>query len=131
MAAGKERRTPAEDEPERRSAAAGGCVLVVLGGVPLAVVWAVSAEAGVIAVWVVGVVAVWWSARRRVSDSSATPPPDVGRPSCRECAGHELIAVTPSQTQKGMLIYTTAPPDRPNHTHVHVVQPAEEEVNTR
>jgi hypothetical protein len=80
MAARKKRRAPVE-EPEQRSAAAGGCVLLVLGGVPLAVVWAVSAEAGVLAVWVVGVAAVWWSARRRVSDSSATPPPGQETPS--------------------------------------------------
>jgi hypothetical protein len=80
MAARKKRRAAVE-EPEQRSAAAGGCVLVVLGGVPLAVLWAVSDVAGVLAVWVVGVAAVWWSARRRVSDSSATPPPGSEPPS--------------------------------------------------
>jgi hypothetical protein len=73
MAARKTRRTSVE-EPEQRNTAAGGCVLVALGGAPLAVLWAVSDVAGVLAVWVVGVAAVWWSARRRVSDSSATPP---------------------------------------------------------
>ncbi|WP_143204100.1 hypothetical protein [Streptomyces kebangsaanensis] len=64
-----------EEEPEERSRAAGGCVLVVLGGGALAVVFAVSTEAGILAVWVVGTVALWRSARRRMSDSSATPPP--------------------------------------------------------
>ena len=118
------RRKPDAEEPEQRSTLAGGCVLLVLGGVPLAVCWAVSDVAGVLAVWVVGVVALWRSARRRMSDSSAPPPPQEGRPSGRECAGHELVGVTPSETQKGMLIYTTAPPDRPNHTHVHVVHEA-------
>jgi hypothetical protein len=127
MGARKQRRAPVE-EPEQRSAAAGGCVLLVLGGVPLAVVWAVSAEAGVLAVWVVGVAAVWWSARRRVSDSSATPPPQERRPSCRECAGHTLLSVTPLEGQEGMLIYETVPPDRPNHTHIHI---AAGEVNAR
>lgn len=69
---------------------------------------------------------VWAVGAWQMSDSSATPPPGKGRPSCRECAGHELVGVTPSENQKGMLIYTTAPPDRPNHTHVHVVHdPAE------
>ncbi|PNG17589.1 hypothetical protein [Streptomyces cahuitamycinicus] len=68
------RRKPDVEEPEQRSTAAGGCVLVVLGGLPLAAVWAVSDVAGVLAVWVAGVAAVWWSARRCVSDSSATPP---------------------------------------------------------
>jgi hypothetical protein len=115
------------EEPEQRSAVAGGCVLLVLAGVPLAVLWALSDAAGVLAVWVVGAAAVWWSARRRVSDSSATPPPERERPSCRECAGHELVDVTPSETQKGMLIYKSAPPDRPNHTHVHIAG----EVNPR
>jgi hypothetical protein len=64
MAARQKRRALVE-EPEQRSAAAGGCVLVILGGMPLAVLWAVSAEAGVLAVWVAGAAAVWWSARRR------------------------------------------------------------------
>lgn len=69
---------------------------------------------------------VWAIGAWQMSDSSATPPPEEGRPSCRECAGHELVSVTPSQAQKGMLIYTTAPSDRPNHTHVHVVHVADQ-----
>ena len=100
---------PAE-ESVQRSPLAGGCVLVVLAGVVLA------------AVWVVGVAAVWWSARRRVSVSSAPPPPRSGRPSCRECAGHTLVDVTPLEGEEGMLIYKTVPPDRPNHTHIHIAQ---------
>lgn len=60
-----------EEEPRR---AGGGCVLVVLGGGAMAAVFAVSPIAGVLTVWVVGVVAVWLAARR-MSDSSATPPP--------------------------------------------------------
>ncbi|PWI08396.1 hypothetical protein DIZ27_23165 [Streptomyces sp. NWU339] len=123
MARRKREDTPAEEpaeELEERSPLAGGCVLVVLAGAALAGVWAVSPEAGVLAVWVAGVAAVWWSARRRVSVSSAPPPPQEGRPSCRECAGHELIGVTPLESEEGMLIYKTSPPDRPNHTHIHV-----------
>lgn len=61
----------AEAEPSR---AAGACVLVVLGGVVVAVVFAVSDTAGVLTVWVVGAVALYRSARR-MSDSRATPPP--------------------------------------------------------
>ncbi|MEW2610249.1 hypothetical protein AB0937_08565 [Streptomyces sp. NPDC047880] len=118
----------ARDEVEEPSRVAGAVVLVALGGGALAVLFALAVEAGVLAVWVAAVVAVWWSARRRVSDSSATPPPQPDRPSCRECAGHELVEVTPSETQKGMLIYKSAPPDRPNHTHIHMVQG---EVNAR
>ncbi|MFI2633936.1 hypothetical protein ACH5A2_26695 [Streptomyces collinus] len=114
-------------EHEEPSRVAGAVVLAALGGGALAVVFALAVEAGVLTVWVAAVAAVWWSARRRVSDSSATPPPQPERPSCRECAGHELVDVTPSETQKGMLIYKSAPPDRPNHTHIHIV----EEVNPR
>ena len=110
---------PAE-EPVERSPLAGALVLVVLAGVVLAAVWAASPEAGVLTVWVAGGSAVWWSARRRMSDSSATPPPGEGRPSCRECAGHTLVDVTPLEGEEGMLIYKTVPPDRPNHTHIHV-----------
>lgn len=57
------------------SRAAGACVLVVLAGAALGAVFAASSSAGVITVWVVGVLALWRRARRGVSDSSATPPP--------------------------------------------------------
>lgn len=61
-------------DDEQPSKAAGACVLVVLGGVALAVVWAASPEAGVLTVWGVGTIALWKAARKPVSDSSATPP---------------------------------------------------------
>ncbi|MHC3451262.1 hypothetical protein [Streptomyces prasinus] len=109
-------------ESEEPSRAAGGCVLVVLGGAAVAAVFAVAEEAGVLTVWAVAVTALWRAARRPVSDSSAPPPPGEDRPSCSECAGHEFVGVTPSRTQKGMLIYTSAPPDRPNHTHIHIAK---------
>ncbi|MGW2379292.1 hypothetical protein [Streptomyces sp. NPDC001658] len=111
------------DEPSR---AAGACVLVVLGGVVVGVAFAIDEAVGVLLVVVAGAVALWRSARR-VSDSSATPPPEEGRPVCRECAGHELVSVTPLEGREGMLIYTSAAPDSPNHTHVHIVG----EVNDR
>ena len=110
-----------EEAEEQPSRAAGACVLVVLAGVLVAVAFAIDEAVGVLFVVAAGAFALWRSARR-MSDSSAPPPPEEGRPSCSECAGHELVGVTPSQTQKGMLIYTSAPPDRPNHTHVHIVQ---------
>src|SRR5690606_29849653 len=112
-------RAPVE-EPEQRSPLAGGCVLVVLAGAALAAVFAASREAGVLAVWVAGVLALWRSARRRMSDSSATPPPGEGRPSCRECAGHEPIGAAPLESEEGMWIFKSVPPDRPNHTHIHI-----------
>lgn len=63
---------------------------------------------------------VWAVGAWQMSDSSAPPPPGVEHPSCRECAGHEPVSVTSSETQKGMLIYSFALPDRPNHTHIHL-----------
>lgn len=116
-----------EELEEERSPVAGACVLVLLGGVVVAVAFAIDEAVGVLFVVVSGAVALWRSARRRVSDSSATPPPQEGRPSCRECAGHDLVSVAPLEGQKGMLIYKTAPPDRPSHTHIHL---APGEVNT-
>ncbi|MFF4943718.1 hypothetical protein [Streptomyces rubiginosohelvolus] len=115
----------AASEPSR---AAGGCVLAVLVLVAGAVLFAVLGTLAVLIVWAVGAVALRRAVRRPLSDSSAPPPPREGRPSCRECAGHTLVSVTPSGTQKGMLIYKTASPERPNHTHVHI---APGEVNER
>lgn len=106
-------------EPEEPSRAAGACVLVVLVGVVTAVVFAVSPTAGPLFVWGAGTVAVWWHVRR-VSDKSAPPPPVPGRSFCRKCAGQEPVSVTPSETQKGMLIYSYALAKRPGHTHTHV-----------
>ncbi|GGQ48698.1 hypothetical protein [Streptomyces asoensis] len=116
------RKPDAEEEPSR---VAGGCVLVVLGGVVDAVAWAADEAAGVLLLVAVGVFALWRSARR-VSDSSAPPPPGEDRPSCRECAGHTLVSVTPLAGQKGMWIYSSAPPEESNYTHVHIERAADE-----
>lgn len=69
------------------SSASGGCVLMVVVGVPIAGVFAASPEAGVLTVWGVGVACIWWSARRRVSVPSATPPPEGVAPSGDVYAG--------------------------------------------
>ncbi|MFD0138012.1 hypothetical protein ACFVIL_29230 [Streptomyces sp. NPDC127159] len=63
-----------EEGEGERSRAAGACVLVVLGGGVVAVAWAVDEAAGVLLLIVSGVFALWRSVRR-MSDSSATPPP--------------------------------------------------------
>lgn len=65
---------------EQPSPVAGACVLVVLGGVLVALAFAVDEAAGVLLVTAVGTVALWRSVRR-VSDSSATPPPAPEPPS--------------------------------------------------
>ncbi|MFC8415691.1 hypothetical protein [Streptomyces coelicoflavus] len=111
-----------QQQTEEPSRTAGVLVLVVLGGTVLAVVFAVSDAAGILATVAAATVATWWTVSRPVSDMPATPPPGEDRPSCSECAGHELIGVTPSQTQKGMLIYTSAEPGDLTHTHVHIVE---------
>jgi hypothetical protein len=114
----------AAPEPEESSRAAGACVLVVLGGVVVAIAFAIDEAVGVLLVVVSGTVALWRSVRRTANPA---PPPGEERPSCRECAGHELLSVTPLDgPQKGMSIYTSAPPDRPNHTHVHIIQTSTE-----
>ncbi|TRV72559.1 hypothetical protein FKN01_29660 [Streptomyces sp. 130] len=117
----KKKTAPEPEEEQEPSRAGGALVLTVLAGAGLGGVYAASPAVAVGVVWVVGAGALWKAARRgAVSDSSATPPPPPTRPSCRECAGHTLISATPLEGQKGMLIYKSAPADRPNHTHIHV-----------
>lgn len=117
-----------EEEPGR-SRAAGGCVLFAFGAVVAAAIFAFSAAAGVLTLWVVGTFTLWRAARR-MSGSSATPPPEKGHPSCGECTGQGLVGVTPSESQKGMVIYSFALPGRPNHTHIHL-SPAPEAESER
>ena len=74
----------AEEQPSR---AAGGCVLVILAGVAAGVLFAIDEALGVLTVVTVGWVAVWRSARHRMSDSSATPPPRGVAPSGDVLAG--------------------------------------------
>ena len=107
-------------ESEESSRAAGACVLVILGAAAMAGAFAIDEAVGVLILVFSGTVSLWRAARR-MSDSPATPPPEEGRPVCRECAGHELVSVTPLAGQKGMLIYKTQPPDKPHSTHIHVV----------
>ncbi|MGW3650231.1 hypothetical protein [Streptomyces sp. NPDC000878] len=73
------RRKPEEPE-EEPSRAAGGCVLVVLAGVTVAAVFVASPTVGILSLWIVGALLLWRSARR-MSDSSATPPPEGVAPS--------------------------------------------------
>lgn len=111
-----------EEPSEEPSRTAGACVLVALAGVATAAVFALSPTVAVLALWAIGTALLWRSARRRMSDLPATPPLGEGRPSCDECAGHELVSVTPLEGQKGMLIYKVDLPDRPGHTHLHIAR---------
>lgn len=92
--------TPAE-EPERSSRAAGGCAVVVLGGIPLAAVFAVSSDAGVLTVWGVGGAALWWAVRRVPRAANPAPPP----PSEGAAETKPLFSVVDD-------------PDNPNRSHV-------------
>lgn len=66
--------TTDDEQPAGTPRAGGACVLVVLGGAALAAVFAVSPTAGVLTVWVLGALSLWRAARR-MSETSATPPP--------------------------------------------------------
>lgn len=74
-----------ETSEEQPSRAAGACVLVVLAGVLVAVAFAIDEAVGVLFVVITGTVALWRSARR-MSDSSATPPPRGVAPDSGEAA---------------------------------------------
>ncbi|MFD0146199.1 MULTISPECIES: hypothetical protein [unclassified Streptomyces] len=90
----------AEEEPQR-SRAAGGCVLVALAGVPLAVAYAASTEAGILTTVGAATGAVWWSVRRTPKIHNPSPPP----PS------------PPSEDTKPQ--FTSVPdPDNPHRTHI-------------
>ncbi|MEU3620619.1 hypothetical protein ABZ725_51545 [Streptomyces sp. NPDC006872] len=77
----------ADEEPSRT---AGGCVLAVLAGAAAAALFAVDEALGVLTLVTVGWVAVWRSARRRMSDSSATPPPRGADPESDDAARRRL-----------------------------------------
>ncbi|MFJ4617407.1 hypothetical protein [Streptomyces sp. NPDC088812] len=110
---------------EELSRAAGGCVLVVLGGAAAGALFAIDEAVGVLAVVGAGWFALWRSARR-MSDSSATPPPGGAAPLDGEEAGHSVGDGTTLVRREGMLIYLTPDPDNPVRTHVHVEHTADE-----
>jgi len=112
--------SPPVEEPQESSRAAGACVLVVLCGGALAVLFAVSDVVGVIAVWVVGAVALWRAARRRMSVSSAPPPSGGTAPLSGERAVQELADGTTLVTREGMSIFLVDDSTSPNRTHVRV-----------
>ncbi|MFJ3590126.1 hypothetical protein ACIQUY_31900 [Streptomyces sp. NPDC090231] len=72
------RKKPDTEEPEETpegSPAAGACVLVVLGGGALAVIYAVSPDAAIFTIWAAGMVAMWRVARSVRRAPSPAPPP--------------------------------------------------------
>ena len=78
--------TAPQEPAEEPSRPAGAGVLAVLGGMVVAVAFAVDEAAGVLTVVVSSTVALWRTARR-MSDSSATPPPRGAAPSRDVLAG--------------------------------------------
>jgi hypothetical protein len=63
-----------EAEPEG-SPVAGACVLIALGGAALAVIYAVSPDAGIFAIWATGMFAMWRVARSVRRAPNPAPPP--------------------------------------------------------
>lgn len=74
MARKRQQAAEPDEDDEGRSPLAGACVLAAIGGVLVAVAFAIDEAVGVLLVVVAGAVALYRSARR-MSDSSATPPP--------------------------------------------------------
>lgn len=68
----KTKKAPEED-PEP-SGVAGACVLIVLGGGALGVVWAVSPEAGVLTLWGAGALALTRYVRHAANPAPPPPP---------------------------------------------------------
>jgi hypothetical protein len=101
------RKQPPAEEPEEPSATAGACVLAVLAAVVLAVTFRLSAAVGILALWVAGAVALWRAANRRMSDSSATPPPRGVAPSGDVYAGErcEIARVVPIAEGVGFILH--------------------------
>ncbi|MFJ5804852.1 hypothetical protein [Streptomyces sp. NPDC093093] len=93
-----------EEEIAKGSRAAGGCVLAGLVVAALAVVFALSREAGVLALWAAGAGGVYVAARRRMSDSSATPPPEGAAPLDGEHADQSDDNAEGAGTREGMSI---------------------------
>lgn len=105
----------AAKEPEEPSRAAGGCVLVLLGGALVAVAFAVDEAAGVLLVVAVGAVALYRSARRKGPDL-ALPSPTVA-PSRNDVSADELRkAARAAYDPNGVMCIVHAPRETPNQT---------------
>ncbi|MFE2300827.1 hypothetical protein ACFXAW_21890 [Streptomyces sp. NPDC059445] len=96
------KKQPAE-EPSRTR---GACVLVALGGVVVAAGFAIDEAAGVLLVVIASTVSLW-RAVRRMSDSSATPPPRGVAPSGDVYAGErcEIARVVPIAEGVGFILH--------------------------
>ncbi|MGA5108692.1 hypothetical protein [Streptomyces pseudogriseolus] len=70
----REKAAEASPEPSR---AAGWFVLLALAAVAVAVVFALSTEAGILSLWAAGTAALWRAARRRKSPDLPLPSPTV------------------------------------------------------
>jgi hypothetical protein len=107
--AAKKRVEEPEAEPSR---AAGGCVLAVLGGVLVAVAFAVDEAAGILLVVVAGAAALYRSARRSKSVQGAanpTPPPRATTPDDEETARRRLKKARAAYDPSGVMCIYHAP----------------------
>ncbi|MYX16866.1 hypothetical protein GTY67_26315 [Streptomyces sp. SID8374] len=64
-----------QEKSDEGSPAAGGCVIALGIGVPLAGVYAASVDAGVLATLAIGTAALWRAARSVPSTANPAPPP--------------------------------------------------------
>lgn len=106
----------AKEEPKHRSAAAGACVLLVLPGLLVAVAFAIDEAAGVLLVVITATAALWRSARRRVSDMPATPPPRADAP-CGDVFADEtgeIARVVPIAEGVGFILHPVRDDTPPN-----------------
>ncbi|MFI1524952.1 hypothetical protein [Streptomyces griseus] len=93
------------DEPTDGSPAAGGCIIALGIGAPLAGVYAASTEAGILATLAIGTGALWRAARSVPSAANPAPPP-------------------PSEGADEKKPQFTVVEDRPGHCVVHWTEEA-------
>jgi hypothetical protein len=104
--------TPVVDEepvPEGGSRVAGGCMLLVLGGGCVGVLFAVAPDAARLVFWTVAAVWLWWAvddSRRKVYDAPnpAPPPPSEG---AAEGKPQFTVVDDPTNPHRAIVVWST------------------------